>query len=78
LLPFISSRCLGSGGEDRLLVDLQHGKPGREILRVIDAGIVGDLKIGADESGSEFGDLSGQVDDQTPKEDGVLSIRPRA
>jgi len=27
-------------------------------LRVIDAGIVGDLKIGADESGSGFGDIS--------------------
>jgi hypothetical protein len=28
--------------------------------------------------GSEFSDLSRQIDDQTPKEDGVLSIRPQA
>ena len=26
---------LGCGGEDRPLVGLQHGKPGREILRMI-------------------------------------------
>ena len=32
------------------------GKPGREILRVIRARLVGDAKIGAEESGSEFGD----------------------
>ena len=47
---------LGCGGEDRLLVGLQDGKPGREILRVIRARLVGDAKIGAEESGSEFGD----------------------
>jgi len=34
--------------------------------------------VGANESGSEFGDLSRQIDDQTSKEDGVLSIRRRA
>ncbi len=50
--------CLGCGGEDRLLVGLQDGQPGREILRVIRARLVGDAKIGAEESGSEFGDLS--------------------
>ena len=33
-------------------------EPGREILRVIRARLVGDAKIGAEESGSEFGDLS--------------------
>jgi hypothetical protein len=48
--------CLRSGGEDRLLVGLQDGKPGGEILRVIHARLVGDAKIGAEESGSEFGD----------------------
>ena len=48
--------CLGCGGEDRLLVGFEDGKPGREILRVIGAGLVGDLKIGAEEDGSEFGD----------------------
>jgi hypothetical protein len=57
----------GCGGEDRLRVGLQHSKPGREILRVIGAGIVGDAQIGAEESGSEFGDLSRQLDDQPPK-----------
>ena len=46
-------RC---GGEDRFLVGLQDGKPGREILRVIGARLVGDAEIGAEESGSEFGD----------------------
>ena len=45
---------LGCGGEDRLLVGLQNGKPGREILRVIRARLVGDAKIGAEESGSKF------------------------
>jgi hypothetical protein len=49
---------LGCGGEDRPLVGLQHGKPGREILRMIGAGIVGDAQIGAEEGSSEFGDLS--------------------
>jgi hypothetical protein len=33
-------------------------EPGREILRVIRARLVGDAKIGAEESGSQFGDLS--------------------
>jgi hypothetical protein len=47
---------LGCGGEDRLLVGLQHGQPGREILRVVRARLVGDAKIGAEESGSEFRD----------------------
>ena len=47
---------LRSGGEDRLLVGLQNGKPGREILRVIRAWRVGDAKISAEEGGSEFGD----------------------
>jgi hypothetical protein len=70
--------CLGCGGEDRLFVGLQQDKPGREILRVIRARLAGDTQVGAEEGGSEFGDLSGQIDDQTPKEDGVLSIRPRA
>ena len=31
-------------------------EPGREILRVIRARLVGDAKIGAEESGSEFRD----------------------
>jgi hypothetical protein len=64
-LPVLKSReerggfgRLRSGGEDRLLVGLQDGKPGREILRVIGARLVGDAKIGAEESGSEFGNLS--------------------
>ena len=47
---------LGCGGEDRLLVGLQDRKPGREILRVIRARLVGDAKIGAEESGSELPD----------------------
>ncbi len=47
---------LGCGGEDRLLVGLQHGKPGREILRVIRSWLGGDAQIGAEEGGSEFGD----------------------
>ncbi len=47
--------CLEGGGEDRLLVGLHDGEPGREILRVIGAGIVGDLKIGTEEGGAEFG-----------------------
>jgi hypothetical protein len=47
--------CLGCGGEDRVLVGLQHGPPGREILGVIGAGIVCDAEIGAEEGGSEFG-----------------------
>jgi hypothetical protein len=58
LLPFISSGCLGSGGEDRLLVDLQHGKQGREILRVIRARRVCDAQVRADKEGAEFSDLS--------------------
>jgi hypothetical protein len=37
---------------------LQDGKPGREILRVIRARRGGDTQIGAEEGGSEFGDLS--------------------
>jgi hypothetical protein len=48
----------GCGGEDRLLVGLQDGKPGCEILRVIRARLVGDAKIGAEECCSDFGDLS--------------------
>ena len=48
--------CLGCGREDRLFVGLQKGKQGREILRVIRAGIVSDAQIGAEEGGSEFGD----------------------
>ena len=32
------------------------GEPGREILGVIRAGLVGDAEIGAEEGGSEFGD----------------------
>ncbi len=47
---------LGCGGEDRLLVGLQDGQPGREILSVIRAGLAGDTQIGAEEGGSEFGD----------------------
>jgi hypothetical protein len=47
---------LGCGGKDRLLVGFENGKPGREILGVIGAGIVSDLKIGTKEGGSEFGD----------------------
>jgi hypothetical protein len=39
--------CLGCGGEDRLLVGFEDGKPGRGILRVIGAGIVCDVQIGA-------------------------------
>ena len=39
-------------------VGLQKGKPGREILRVICAGIVSDAQIGAEESIAEFGDVS--------------------
>jgi hypothetical protein len=35
------------GGEDRFLVFLHNGKPGGEILRMIGARLVGDLKIGA-------------------------------
>ncbi len=58
---------LGCGGEDRLLVGLQHGQPGREILGVIRARLASDTQIGAEEGGSEFGDLSRQIDDQTPK-----------
>jgi hypothetical protein len=46
---------LGCGGEDRLLVGLQYGQPGREILRVIRAGIAGNTQIGTEEGGSEFG-----------------------
>jgi hypothetical protein len=49
---------LGCGGEDRLLVGLQYGKPGREIVRVIRARRVGDAEIGAEERRPEFGDLS--------------------
>ncbi len=45
---------LRSGGEDRFLVGLQDGKPGREILRVIRARLVSDAKIGAVEGGSEL------------------------
>ena len=37
------------------------------ILGVIRARLGGDAQIGAEEGGSEFGDLSGQIDDQTPK-----------
>ena len=50
-------RCFGSGGEDRLFVGLQHGQRGRETLRMIGAGIVGEAQIGAEEGSSEFGDL---------------------
>jgi len=50
--------CLGCGGENCLLVGLHDGKPGREILGVIRARLASDLKIGAEEGGSEFGDLS--------------------
>jgi hypothetical protein len=46
------------GGEDRLLVGLQDGKPRREILGVIRARLASDKQIGAAEGGSEFGDLS--------------------
>ena len=35
-----------------------HGQPGREILRVIRSGRVGDAQIGTKEGGAEFGDLS--------------------
>jgi hypothetical protein len=44
--------------EDRLLVGLQDGEPGREILRVIRSPRVSDAEIGAEEGGSEFRDLS--------------------
>ena len=50
--------CLGCRGENRLLVGFEDGKPGREVLRVIRAWLAGDLKIGTEERGSEFGDLS--------------------
>jgi hypothetical protein len=50
--------CLGCGGENRLLVGLHDGKPRREILCVIRVRRVGDPQIGAEERGSEFGDLS--------------------
>jgi len=50
--------CLGCGREDRLLVGLQDGEPGREILRVIRSRRVSDAEIGAEEGGSAFGDLS--------------------
>jgi hypothetical protein len=46
-------RC---GGENRLLVGLEHAKPRREILRVIRALVSADAKIGTEERGSEFGD----------------------
>jgi hypothetical protein len=48
-------RRLRCGGEDRLLVGFEDGQPGREILGMIRAGIVGDAEIGAEEGGSEFG-----------------------
>src|ERR1700730_41873 len=41
-------RC---GGEDRLLVGFADGKPGREILRVIGAGIVCDAQVRAEKDG---------------------------
>ena len=49
---------LGCGGEDRLLVGLEDGEPGREILRMIRARRGGDVEMGAKEGGAEFGDLS--------------------
>jgi hypothetical protein len=49
---------LGCRGEDRLFVGLQHGQPGSEILGGIRARLASDTQIGAEESGSEFGDLS--------------------
>jgi hypothetical protein len=50
--------CLGCGGEDRLLVGFDDAEPGRQILRMIGAGLVTDPKIGTEECGPEFGDLS--------------------
>ena len=49
-------RRLRRGGENRLLVGLQNGKPRCEILGVIRARRVADAEIGAEESGSEFRD----------------------
>jgi hypothetical protein len=43
-------------------------------LRVMGAGIGGDAQIGAEEGGSEFGDLSRQLDDQTPQRKTASSV----
>jgi hypothetical protein len=61
LQPGEICRSLGGfrcGGEDRFLVFLHDRQPMSEILRVIGAGFVGDPKIGAEEGGSQLGDLS--------------------
>jgi len=47
---------LRRGGENRLLVGFQDLQPVIEVLRVIDARLVGDPQIGAKERGAEFGD----------------------
>ena len=44
------------GGEDRPLVFLHDRQPMSEILRVIGARFVGDLKIGTEEGGAQLGD----------------------
>src|ERR1019366_5987480 len=49
-------RCLGRRGKDRLLVGFEHGKPCRQILRMIRARFVTDAEIGAKESGPKFSD----------------------
>jgi hypothetical protein len=49
---------LGGGGENRLLVGFHNLQPVIEVLRVVDARLVGDPQIGAKERGAEFGNLS--------------------
>ena len=47
---------LRRGGENRLLVGFHNLQPVIEVLRVVDARLVGDPQIGAKECGAEFGD----------------------
>jgi hypothetical protein len=47
---------LGCRGKDRLLVGFEHGKPCRQILRMIGARLVADAEVGAKKRGSEFRD----------------------
>src|SRR5450631_2368937 len=52
---FGGALCVGRGGEHRSVVSSQHFQPGCDIGRMILARLQSKFQIGAQESGSEFG-----------------------